>query len=246
MSSQFENGTIGDIVANNYQAAAIFERFGLDFCCGGRSSLADACRRREVDLQAVIAELERLGEASGAAPSADPVELVDYILSRHHAYVRNAIPAIRTHLTKVVAVHGARHPELAGVSDHFETVSRDLTLHMMKEEQVLFPYICALADAQGGSQPPGMFGSVQNPIRMMESEHQAAGDEMGRIRALTSGYQAPENACTTYRLVFEELREFERDLHLHVHLENNVLFPKAIALEAQADRRGRIGCEPPH
>jgi regulator of cell morphogenesis and NO signaling len=246
MASQFQNGTIGDIVSSNYQAAAVFERFGLDFCCGGRVSLAEACRQRHVDVSAVVGELVRLQEAPVETGPREPAELAAHISARHHSYVRNAIPIIAVHLAKVVAVHGERHPELAAIAAHFEIVAHDLVLHMMKEEQVLFPYITALAKAaqSGGPPPPDMFGTVQNPIRMMEIEHQHAGEELATIRALSSGYEPPPDACTTFRVVYEELRAFEQDLHLHVHLENNVLFPAAVALEAQVSRNGRIGCEP--
>jgi regulator of cell morphogenesis and NO signaling len=239
MASRFENGTLGDIVSNNYHAAAVFERHGLDFCCGGRSSLAEACRQGNVDLATVVAELEGLESAEVGVPSEDPAELVSHILARHHAYVRSSVPVIEAHLAKVVAAHGERHPELLQIAGHFDGLSGELTLHMAKEEQVLFPYITALADAMrsGGPLPPDVFGTVQNPIRMMEIEHQHVGDTLAAIRALSSGYAPPADACTTYRLVYEELRAFESDLHRHVHLENNVLFPRAVRLEAEGTAR---------
>jgi regulator of cell morphogenesis and NO signaling len=246
MDSRFEHGTIGDIVAANYRAAAVFERHGLDFCCGGRASLAEACRQRNADVGVVVAELDRLDTVDDAAPS-DPAGLIAHIVAKHHAYILEAIPTIKAHLAKLVAVHGAGHPELQSIAGNFETVSGELRLHMMKEERVLFPYIVALADAaqNGNPAPPDMFGSVQNPIRMMESEHQQVGSELAVIRVLSSDYTPPAEACSTYRVTYDELREFEHDLHRHVHLENNVLFPKAVALEAQANRRGHIGCESP-
>ena len=239
MVSRFEQGTLGDIVSNNYQAAAVLERHGLDFCCGGRSSLAEACRQRNVDLPTVLAELESLEAAEAGAPSEDPVELVSHILAHHHAYVRRAIPVIQAHLATVVAVHGERHPELLQIAGHFNGLSDELTLHMAKEEHVLFPYVTALAEAtrSGGPLPPDVFGTVQNPIRMMEIEHQHMGDAFAAIRTLSSGYAPPDDACTTYRLVYDELRAFESDLHRHVHLENNVLFPRAVRLEAEGTAR---------
>ena len=239
MTSQFDNRTIGDIVSSNYQAAAVFERYSLDFCCGGRVSLAEACRQQHVDMRAVVDELERLGETTAETAPDDPAELVAHIIDRHHAYVRRAIPVVTDHLAKVVAVHGGRHPELAAVAAHFDIVTHELMLHMMKEEQVLFPYICALADAeQSGTPPPSaMFGTVQNPIRMMEIEHEHAGKELAAIRELSSGFTPPEDACTTFRVVYDELRTFEQDLHRHVHLENNVLFPRSVRLEAEARSR---------
>jgi regulator of cell morphogenesis and NO signaling len=245
MASQYENEMLGDIVSSNYQAAAVFERHGLDFCCGGRISLADACRLHHVDLQGVVKEIESLDAAEPAAPSDDAAELVAHIVAKHHTYVRNAIPSIQAHLSRVVAVHGTRHSELHAIARSFNGVADELMLHMVKEEQVLFPYIRGLAEAvqSGAPPPPDMFGTVQNPIRMMEIEHQHVGDELAAIRRLSSGYEPPQDACATYRLVYTELGEFERDLHRHVHLENNVLFPRAVALEAQINRKAHIGCE---
>lgn len=245
MSSTFEKQTLGDIVSSNYRAAAILERHGLDFCCGGRNSLEKACRLHEVDLPGILAELKNLQPATEPTVSSNPAELVTHIVDQHHTYVRHAIPSIRRHLSKVIGAHGARHPELAAVARNFNHVADELMLHLMKEEQVLFPYIRAVAQSidLGEPPPPDMFGTVQNPIRMLESEHQAVGDALAMIRASTSNYEPPVDACTTYRLVYAELREFERDLHRHVHLENNVLFPRAVELEAQMSRK--LQCEAP-
>lgn len=242
MHQPFANSTLGNIVAQDYHAAAIFERHGLDFCCGGRTSLAEACRERGLDLAAIAAELGHRAATPPEASPDDPDELVSHIIARHHAYVREAIPSIQAHLAKVIAAHGPRHPELIRISGHFDVLAEELTLHLAKEEQILFPYIRTLAAASrnGAPPPPDMFGTVQNPIRMMESEHQHAGDELAEIRALSSGYEPPADACATYRLVYTELRAFDSDLHRHVHLENNVLFPRAIEIEAQLERRGRI------
>jgi len=245
MISTFEHQTLGDIVAGNYQAAEIFERYGLDFCCGGRNSLEKACRLHEVDLSAILADLKGLKAVTEPPLSSDPVALLTHIVSQHHAYVRRAIPSIQAHLAKVIGAHGARHPELSVIARNFNHLADDLTRHLMKEEQVLFPYIRAIAESvqHGEPPPPDVFGTVQNPIRMLETEHQEAGDELAMIRVSTANYEPPEDACTTYRLVYAELREFERDLHRHVHLENNVLFPRAIALEAQVSRK--LHCEAP-
>jgi regulator of cell morphogenesis and NO signaling len=234
MVSRFEHGVLGDIVSDNYRAAAVLERYGLDFCCGGRESLAEACRQRNVDLATVVAELESLEAVETGVPSDDPVELVSHILARHHTFVRRSLPVIQAHLAQVVAAHGERHPELLQIARHFEGVASELALHMVKEEHVLFPYITALAEAvrSGGPLPADLFGTVQNPIRMMEIEHEHVGDAFVAIRELSSGYAPPADACATYRLVYEELREFETDLHRHIHLENNVLFPRAVELES--------------
>jgi len=247
MISELERQTLGDIVSANYRAAEIFERHGLDFCCGGRISLGDACRDSDLDPDAVVAELRALDKDDEPIRATRADELVAEIIQRHHGYVRTAVPTIQRHLEKVRGAHGERHPELAAIVRHFSIVATDLILHMMKEEQLLFPYIRALASSAEGSAapPPDVFGTVQNPIRMMEIEHQHAGDEMATIRSLANGYEPPVDACTTYRLVYAELRDFERDLHRHVHLENNVLFPRAVELESEIQRKAQAPCRGP-
>ncbi len=239
--TQLESATLGDIVSHDFRAAAIFDRYGLDYCCGGARTLGEGCRLRGVSVEQVAAELETLDPGPRQTPEQDPAALVEHIVSRHHAYVRTSIPVIQQHLAKVVAAHGARHSELPFVDMQFSKVAAELSQHMVKEERMLFPYIAALADAahRDAPPPPDMFGTVQNPIRMMEIEHQEAGDGLETIRELTHGYQPPTDACSTYRLVLQELEAFERDLHEHVHLENNVLFPKAVELEERAELMAR-------
>jgi len=235
MTERSEHTTIGDIVAGDFRAAAILEGFGIDFCCGGRRSLTDACQSASADPAEVMRAIDALG-----APDADADvtewtldRLLDHILNTHHAYVREALPTIARHLEKLQSVHGPRHPELADVRIVFGDLSDELGQHLIKEEQVLFPYVRDLADRAerpcGRSVSP--FGTVANPIRMMEREHQDAGDAMRTIRELTRGYATPDDGCATYAVTMAELSRFERDLHRHVHLENNVLFPRAIALE---------------
>ena len=234
MNEGFEQATIGDIVATSYQAAAVFEQFGIDFCCGGRRSVTDACRSAAVDPAAVVRALQAI------APPTEPGQpdvtswpldrLATHIVETHHAYVKSALPLIAGYLAKLQAVHGQRHPELVRIAEVFEGIGRDLLQHMMKEEHVLFPYLRELAAANGGLHPCP-FGTVENPIRMMEREHQEAGDELRLLRELTHGYTPPADGCTTYGVCFAELERFERDLHRHVHLENNVLFPRAVAAE---------------
>jgi regulator of cell morphogenesis and NO signaling len=235
-----ETEALGDIVARDIRAAAILDRYGLDYCCGGAGSLAEGCADRGIDVQRVLSDLEALDPAERETPDTDLTALVDYIVAQHHAYIRTSVPVIQQHLAKVSAAHGTRHPELADVESQFAKVARELLLHMVKEEQVLFPYIRALAGVadENGPPPPDIFGTVQNPIRMMEIEHQEVGDDVARIHELTGGYELPADACATYRLALQELEAFEHDLHRHVHLENNVLFPKAVALEEAIDRRG--------
>jgi regulator of cell morphogenesis and NO signaling len=240
MSEPFESATVGEIVATDFRAAGVFEQFGIDFCCGGRRSIMEACRAVAADPCAVERALRSLPprpEHDDEDVTRWPADhLIDHIIASHHAYVRSALPAIARHLAKLVDAHSERHPELSRVAAAFDEMSRDLAQHLMKEERVLFPYIRELASAAGGSRI-SPFGTVEHPIRMMEREHQKAGDDMRLIRELTGGFAVPVDGCATYRLCFEELAAFERDLHRHVHLENNVLFPKAVALEAQSDRR---------
>jgi len=234
MNESFEKTCVGEIVARDFRTAGVFERFGIDFCCGGHQSVADACRAAAADPVDVERALSAMAPADNRADNDrtqwPAARLIDHILDIHHAYVRSALPTIAAHLAKLVDVHGSGHPELRRLAAIFGDVSRDLLQHMKKEECVLFPYIRELA---AGREAPysSPFGTVENPIRMMRREHQQAGDELRLIRDLTNDYVAPADGCTTYRVTFAELAQFEQDLHRHVHLENNVLFPKAIELE---------------
>jgi regulator of cell morphogenesis and NO signaling len=229
--------TIRDIVANDYRAAAVFQRHGIDFCCGGDRSVEDACRARDLSPNLVLEDLAAAtATPAGDVPrfnSWDLSSLISYIVSNHHAYVRQAIPALLLHTQKVAAVHGQNHPEMIEVAGQFDGVADEMRAHMDKEERILFPFIQALdiAAREGRPAPRLPFGSIGNPIRMMEMEHESAGGAMARIQELTHGYQPPEDACTTYRVALQELDAFERDLHTHVHLENNILFPKAMELD---------------
>ena len=231
--------TIKSIVTGDYRAAAIFEKYSLDFCCKGGVTIDQACTDKNIDAATVYAELAQLANApidNSPHYSEWPMdELIDYIVNVHHKYVRESIPVIQTHTRKVASVHGSNHAEVVEISNHFERVAEDLRVHMIKEEQMLFPYIKSLVNAKrkGGAFAPPPFGTAQNPIRMMEAEHRAAGDELYAVRSLSKNYTPPEDACTTYRVSFKELQQFEEDLHRHVHLENNILFPKAIALEQE-------------
>lgn len=229
--------SIKDIVMQNFHAAAVFEKYSLDFCCRGGKNIHDACSEKNIDPQTVLAELSALDketESTGLRYTEwEPDFLVNYILQNHHSYVRKMIPVLYAHTQKIAAVHGSNHPELNAIAHHFETVAVEMQQHMNKEEQVLFPFIAALRNAQKNNQPYALphFGSVLNPIRLMEQEHEHAGDEMYAIRELSNNYSVPDDGCTTYRVTFQELRDFELDLHRHVHLENNVLFPKAVKME---------------
>lgn len=227
--------TVGDIVAGDFRTAGVFERFGIDFCCGGRRSLADACRTATVDPAALLRALDAvtaIDDRRDDVMAWPPARLVAHIVDIHHGYVRTALPMIARFLAKLIEVHGARHPELAEVRIAFARLARDLEQHMIKEEQVLFPYICELAARdESCERRPSPFGTVENPILMMEREHRAAAEDLRTIRELTDNYTPPADGCTTYAVCLAELARFEADLHRHVHLENNVLFPAAMALE---------------
>ncbi len=229
--------TIGEIVAVDYRKAEVFRKYGLDYCCGGKKSIEDACNSKGIDPRAVWADLDRLDQTPPES-SQDfekwPADmLAEYIVARHHRYVTEALPILYELTAKVARVHGGRHPELLEIAWSFNALARELTMHMQKEEHVLFPYVKIMAahQQQGKAIPAPFFGSVENPIQMMETEHETAGRLMETIRTLSNDYTAPAGACTSYRVLFAKLHEFEQDLHRHVHLENNVLFPKAIQLE---------------
>jgi regulator of cell morphogenesis and NO signaling len=229
--------TIREIVASDYRTAAIFQRYGLDFCCNGCRTVAQGCHDAGADAGTLLRELDAVLTTPAAGvpryASWDARTLIAYIVDNHHRFVRDAIPALLQHTAKIAAVHGERHPELVHIAGLVARVAAEMIDHMAKEEQILFPFIAVLEEAadNGEPRPRPPFGTVANPIRMMESEHQFVGDAMAEIRHLTGNYTAPADACATYRVCFDELDAFERDLHDHVHLENNVLFPKATALE---------------
>lgn len=228
------NMKVSKIVAQNYKTAQVFTAHGIDFCCNGGIPLEQACQNQNVDLQEVTDEIKQalaIPEIENFA--AMPLdELVRHIEKVHHNYVRNTIPALTTYLTKLCQVHGERHPELFEIKDLFDQSAVELGQHMVKEEQVLFPYIQALAAAQRGQFPlsPPHFGHLQNPITMMETEHETEGDRFKTIATLADNYVPPKDACQTYRVAFMLLKEFELDLHKHIHLENNILFPNALAM----------------
>jgi regulator of cell morphogenesis and NO signaling len=231
--------SLADIVRHDPRAARVLERFGLDYCCGGRQTLEKAAAARKVAIAPVVKALEGLGTPESAAPAdADWKQLDDltrHLVDRHHGYVRDITPTIQAWLAKLTARHGARHPELEQVREAFETLATELAAHMAKEENILFPFIDDLAAArrQGKRLPTSPFGTVLHPVHVMEADHRAAAELLARLRTLTGGFALPDDACTTYRLCYTELEQFERDLHWHVHLENNVLFPRALELEQQ-------------
>jgi regulator of cell morphogenesis and NO signaling len=239
LGENFLNKAISDIVKENFKTAAVFEKYHLDFCCRGNKPLNEACSEKGLDAAMVADELTNLKNGSHSADNKcsewELDFLVDYIVNNHHHYVKQMIPVISTHTNKIARVHGENHPETIEIAKKFSVVYKELKQHMMKEEEILFPFIKQLVkfkERKTAAEAP-YFGSVKNPIKMMELEHQAAGDEFFEIRELTNNYTPPGDACNTYRICYKELKEFEEDLHKHIYLENNILFPKSIELEKQ-------------
>ncbi len=234
-----ETKTVRDVVLENPEATRVFEKLGIDYCCGGHKSLAEACAARNLSLDDVLASLE--GQAQQPAPAADwsrskLAELIAHIVSTHHAYVKSEVPRLEQLLAKVCSVHGQNHPELHKIRATFADLGQELSMHLMKEENILFPYIVEMETAANSLQAARrpMFGTVQNPVHMMMMEHDSAGEALKAIRATSADFTAPEDACISYRTLYSALKEFEADLHQHIHLENNILFPRALQMEAAA------------
>ena len=229
--------TLGEIVKKDLRNAEVFKRLGLDFCCGGKKSLEKACKEKGLDMQQVKAELEKACKVSSALPSHDfnswsITFLTDYIVNVHHAYVNQNMPMLQDLSNKVSEHHGKTHHELWEINNKVEEMINELKVHMKKEEQILFPYIKQLESSKiNGQVPPHSFGTIIQPISVMENDHDIVGKLAEDIRALTDNYTLPQNACNSYALLFKKLEDFENDLHLHIHLENNILFPKAIEME---------------
>ncbi len=223
---------IGELVAKDYRTAPVFKQFGIDFCCNGNRTIEDACIKKNITTDSVVDQLKVASSDNGNSNidyQSWPLDLLaDYIEKKHHRYVTNRIKEIMPFLQKVVRVHGDRHPELLQVEYLFTASATELTEHLQKEEKILFPYIREVV-ATGTAK--SSFGTVQNPIAVMMEEHNNEGERFRKIAELTNNYTPPQDACNTYRVTFALLQEFEEDLHLHIHLENNILFPKAIALE---------------
>ena len=236
--------TVRELAIEIPNATRTFEQLGIDYCCGGSKSLRDACQNAHVSLEDVLSALET-GGIFKPAPGSDVqepgsgtlIQLIEHIVGTHHAYVKRELPRLQQLLHKVVSVHGRAHPELSRIQQAFQGMSAELGSHMMKEERILFPYIATLENAvsNGRPRPRPPFGTVSNPIHMMELEHDAAGAALKEISTLSSNYEPPEGACFSYGTLYEALKEFETDLHQHIHLENNMLFPRAIALENGAE-----------
>lgn len=231
--------TIGEMVASDYRKAEVFRKFGLDFCCGGKKTLEKACEKKGLDVVEVKKALKAV-EDDFTTNTEDYNSweldfLADYIINKHHKYIENSHPMLFEFSQKVARVHGSRHAEVVDIAHYYIEVAEELQLHMQKEEMILFPYIKELAIAKRNGTPMErpQFGSIQNPINMMEAEHESAGGNMEKIRELSNNFTPPEDACNSYRVLFAKLKEYEADLHHHIHLENNILFKKAIELEKE-------------
>ena len=232
--------TVGELATQFPGATREFEKLGIDYCCGGNRTLGEACAEAKITVEQALA---RLQEGLAASPTKDQrnwqaaslADLIAHINGTHHVFVRSECPRIESLVAKVVSVHGKNHPELLDVQHIFSDLAGELSVHLMKEEQILFPYVLRLEEAvfAGEPAPPAMFGTVVNPVRMMMTEHDGAGDALRKLRSVTNDYAVPADACISYKTLSEALKGFEADLHQHIHLENNILFPRAVALEGK-------------
>ncbi|HSP17343.1 MAG TPA: iron-sulfur cluster repair di-iron protein [Thermoanaerobaculia bacterium] len=245
MNIDIEKTTIGQLALQVPNAIAVLEKWQIDYCCRGHRSVVEACQTAGVPVDKL---LSAINDARGSADMAELQrkslgELQEYIVNTHHAFTRQALETLRLLSEKVAARHGERHPETLEVRTIVSQMSEDLLPHMLKEEQVLFPYVEQLetATANGEEPPMPFFGTVKNPIRMMMAEHDAVGDLLVQARAFTSDYKLPDDACLSFRALYERLAELEEDLHRHIHLENNLLFPRAARLEEGAGTKPAFG-----
>ena len=229
--------TVRELAVENLSATRVFEKLGIDYCCGGNRSLQEACESVGLKLDEVLESLEKAERATQISDNRDwnnetLASLIGHIQSTHHKYTRDEIERLVPLLEKVCSVHGKNHPELFEVRRIFLGLVQELSSHLMKEEMILFPYVQRMeAAAAGGPVARAPFGSVQNPVAMMEHEHDSAGNALRAMNAATNGYSAPSDACVSYQTLYKALAGFEADLHQHIHLENNILFPRAVALE---------------
>ena len=231
--------TVREVAVGNPAATRVFEKFGIDYCCGGNQGLEQACAVAGASLNQVLDALEMEEETARAAQQVRDwknellSELVVHIKSTHHKYTRQEIVRLTALLQKVCSVHGNNHPEVLEIQATFRDLAQELTTHMMKEEMVLFPYIVRMEESVIQKEPvlPAPFGTMAKPVAMMEHEHDSAGTALRAIRKASSDFVAPADACVSYETLYKALEAFEADLHQHIHLENNILFPRAIAME---------------
>lgn len=232
-----EGETIGEITAADFRKAEVFKKFGIDFCCGGKKTIDQVCKEKGINAALLRTELEAGPESSDVASlqyqDLTTEDLIKHIVEKHHAYVTKQLPLITELAFKVERAHAEFHPELIQIRHLMHLLSEELSAHLQKEERVLFPYINRLVICKAEGRKPEIpgFDTVERPINMMEMEHESAGELLEEIKSLSAQYNLPADACNSYRLLFELLQAFEADLHVHIHLENNILFPRAITLE---------------
>jgi len=232
--------TVGELAAAVPGATREFEKLGIDYCCGGSRTLGEACAEAKISVEQALSRLQDGLAASRAKTDRDwkresLADLIAHINSTHHVFVRQECSRIDALAGKALAVHGKNHPELLQVHNLFSGLASELGVHLMKEEQILFPYVLRLEEAAiaGEPAPPAMFGTVVNPVRMMMQEHDGAGEALKQLRGVTGNYEVPADACASYAELYKALAGFEADLHQHIHLENNILFPRAVAMEGK-------------
>ncbi|WP_430613524.1 iron-sulfur cluster repair di-iron protein [Flavobacterium sp. JP2137] len=229
--------TIGEIVAQDYRTAAIFSKHGIDFCCKGHRTIEEVCEKKTLDSNRLLEVLDEV-LAHQTSSSIDyktwPLDLLtDYVEKTHHRYIEEKTPVLLQFLNKLSRVHGQNHPELLEVEQLFKESAQELAVHLKKEELILFPFVRKMVGAQIGNEKiqAAHFGSVENPVAMMMEDHDHEGERFRKIAGITNNYTPPSDACNTYKITYAMLEEFERDLHKHIHLENNILFPQSIELE---------------
>ncbi len=232
-----QKNTIGEYVAQDFRTAALFSKYKIDFCCKGNKTLDEVCEAKGLDVNQIENEIDAVLNTNSSSEmnfkSFSPNLLIDYILETHHEYIESKTSILLMYLDKLCKVHGERHPELFEINNLFKIASSELLNHLQKEEIVLFPFIKTMTKAIKNNetiQQPG-FGTVENPIAMLKHDHETEGDLFAKISELTNEYNPPIDACETYKVTYAMLKEFEQDLHKHIHLENNILFQKAVELE---------------
>jgi len=226
----YNNALLGELVTADFRIAEVFMHAGIDFCCGGKKTLEQACKEKNIDLKLVEKGIRALEHEPALANANfkdwEPGFLADYIMNTHHKYVLKSLPDLVFYTKKIASVHGLHHPELIEVASLFEEISKELQQHLQKEEEVLFPAIKSALD----NNTPELQDLILSEITRMSNEHEFAGGAMDKINELTAGYMVPQDGCNTYQVAFKMLKHFEDDLHIHVHLENNILYPKALQL----------------
>ncbi len=231
--------TVRDLALELPNATRIFEKLKIDYCCGGSRPLEEACVDAGVEVDNVLRMLEESAQTDVQTGETTDLQVapltnvMSYIVEKHHVFTRQEMERLTELLTKVCTVHGQNHPELLKIQSLFQELCNDLTPHMFKEEQVLFPYITQMEEATENEHPipPAPFGTVRNPVRMMMMEHDTAGDLLKQLRETSSDYTVPPDVCISYQTLYQAMEAFEQDLHQHIHLENNILFPRAVEME---------------